>query len=453
MKWFWWILVLLLIAMAAAFGWHWIAVDPGQVLIQVRGWRIETSVVVLIAGLILAWIIAAAIWKLLRWPFRAVPRQRQRLGQKRLAAALEAQFAGYPDRAERKLLRATRFLPLSSSAHLLYADSARRRGNWAKAIEHLDKADDKAPAAARVLRARVLRESGDAEQAAQLLSNEADAGTLTPAGWHELVLAELARGNGLGALDALRLLRKTDLLDNEAMVALEKKTLVEALGDTNDPKLLGRIWRDMPRTRRADPEILGLYVRHAARNGGELAAVGAVRSSLRKSWDPKVAAMYLGLDADPPAKRLKRAGKWLKKHPDDAMLLAAMGVLCAREGMARDARDYLERAVALDSRLAPAWAALGDVARDDGDEALASHCYRNAIGAASGDTPSLRLPGTQALIEADDDNEDATAMAASDDAGLSADDFVAEPDAEAEAGGDDDADDGESQSAQAERTD
>jgi len=49
------VLLLLLVALAAALAWHWLAADPGYVQVRLRGTTLETSVVVAIAGLLLAW--------------------------------------------------------------------------------------------------------------------------------------------------------------------------------------------------------------------------------------------------------------------------------------------------------------------------------------------------------------------------------------------------------------
>ena len=50
-----WILLLVIVAALAAFGWHWVAVDPGYVLLRLRGWRVETTVVAAVLILLLAW--------------------------------------------------------------------------------------------------------------------------------------------------------------------------------------------------------------------------------------------------------------------------------------------------------------------------------------------------------------------------------------------------------------
>ncbi len=388
-----WVLLLLVVAVLAAWGWHWVAEDPGHVLISLRGWRIETSLLVAILALLLLWALVGLAARLLRWPFGAVSRRRRRLGHKRMAAGLIELFEGRHDAAERSLLKAARYTPLRAPAQLLQADAARRRGAWDRALERLDQATDLAPQAARVLRARVLRERGDPEQAAQLLGPEAESSKLTPAGWHELVLARLAAGQAVSALAALGPLRKSDALSDLSMARLENTVLTAALASTEDAQSLAGIWRNMPRGRRSDADLVAVYAQHAARSGAGLAAMGELESSLRKQWNSDLAALYVSLDDVPVDQRLRQAESWLKHHSDDALLLTALGGLCARHGLYGKAREYLHQALELDASMGPAWSALGEVAHDNGDEARAAQCYRNALDIASGGEPGTLLPG------------------------------------------------------------
>lgn len=388
-----WLLLLLLVAALASWGWHWIAADPGYVLIQIRGWRVQTSLLVVVVALLLLWAVLGLAGRILRWPFGAVSRGRRRLGHRRLSAGLVGLVEGRHARAERKLRWAGHYKALRAPARLLQADAARSRGAWDRALEHLDKAGDDAPGAVLVLRARVLRERGEPQQAVELLEPQAEDGSLPPQGWHELVLARLDAADAPGALQALAPLRKSGALDKRSMAHLEDRVLRAALGSSVDAEALSELWHSLPRARRSDPELLAVYARQAARDGSSLSVMNDLKSTLRKHWDSDLAAMYVSLDAAAPERRLQQGEKWLKKHPDDALLLAAVGVVCAQQGIDGKARDYLQRAIELDADLAPAWTALGDVARDEGDEGTAAHCYRNALGVSLGDNPSVLLPG------------------------------------------------------------
>ena len=63
-----WILLLVIVAAVAAFGWHWVAEDPGYVLVRFRGVTAQTSLLAAVVLLLVAWVVATALWRLARWP-------------------------------------------------------------------------------------------------------------------------------------------------------------------------------------------------------------------------------------------------------------------------------------------------------------------------------------------------------------------------------------------------
>ena len=137
-----WLLLLIIVAALAAFGWHWIAEDPGYVLVRLRGWRMETTVVAALVIVLLAWTILAGLWRLLRWPFGAMTRRHRRISRQRLGSGLIALMEGRHGEAERDLERAARLEALRGPALLASAEAASRRGEPARALEALNRSGD-----------------------------------------------------------------------------------------------------------------------------------------------------------------------------------------------------------------------------------------------------------------------------------------------------------------------
>src|SRR6185437_11914246 len=188
-----WLAIAIFIIALAAIAFVWLASDPGYVLIRFRGWRIEATVIGAVAILVAAWIAIGIVWWLLRWPFGALSRRHRRISQERLRDGLVAMTEGRHVEASRTLQRAAQYSSLRSPALLSAADAAHRHGDTQRALEALDEAAQHAPEAARILRARILRENDRAEEALQLLTPGAEAGKLRPAGtnmhWPRSVLA------------------------------------------------------------------------------------------------------------------------------------------------------------------------------------------------------------------------------------------------------------------------
>lgn len=380
-----WLVFASVIVVLAAIAFVWLASDPGYVLIRFHGWRIEATVVGAAAILIAAWIAIGIAWWLLRWPFGALSRRHRRLSNERLRDGLVALGEGRHVEANRTLQRAAQYASLRSPALLAAAEAAHRHGDTTRALEALDEATQHAPEAARILRARILRETGRIEEALQLLAPGAEAGKLPPAGWHEYALAALASEQPDKARAALEPLRKSDMLGNAGYAELVDRVLGAALRRAPDAAALQELWKRANRQQRQLPALLEAYARRASTLGTAHDALDAIEDALKREWNAALVTAYG--DATPPAEgaaRLHTATRWLDAHPSDIALLRTLGVLSMRAADPRDAREYLVRALALQPTAA-GWAALGDVQSATGDPDDATRCYANAWKCAQGE--------------------------------------------------------------------
>ena len=390
-----WILLLVIVAALAAFGWHWVAADPGYVLLRLHGWRVETTVAAAVLILLLAWALLTVLWRLLRWPFGAFSRRHRRLSQQRMGDGLIALIEGRHGDAERDLNRASRLDSLRAPALLASAEAASRRGEHGRALEALNQASQSAPQAARVLRARVLRREGKPAEALALLAPESDKGTLTPGGWRELALAALASGDVRRARAALDPLQKSGALGTRAYAALEAKVLIATINVAPDGAALNTLWSQLPKAQRRVPAVIDAYARRAAGFGLILPAMDEVESALRREWSPLLVETYGVLGGDDLEARLRRAESWLDGHPNDATLLLTLGRMCVRLKLWGKANQYLQRSLAL-APSAGAWEALGDTFAGQGNPEQAQRCYRNALSLIRGDAVESLPQGQRA---------------------------------------------------------
>ncbi|HEV2540015.1 MAG TPA: heme biosynthesis HemY N-terminal domain-containing protein [Frateuria sp.] len=394
-----WLLLLIIVAALAAFGWHGVADDPGYVLVRLRGWRVETTVVVALVIVLLAWAVLTGLWRLLRWPFGAMTRRHRRISRQRLDSGLVALMEGRHGDAERDLERAARLDALRGPALLASAEAASRRGEPARALEALNRAGQVAPQAARVVRARVLRRDGKPAEALALLTPEADSGSLTPGGWYELALAALATGDPRRAMTALEPLQKSGALGTQRYAALEAQVLVAAIDAAPDGQALNALWSQLGKGQRRAGAVVDAYARRAAAFGLVLPAMDELESALRREWSSQLAQTWGALGGDDLDARLRRAEAWLDAHPNDPGLLLALGRMCVRQQLWGKARGYLERSLAI----APspgAWEALGDTCVGQGDIPLAQRCYRNALALTRGEA-AVELPRESRLSHPD----------------------------------------------------
>lgn len=389
-----WIFLLVLLAVLAAFGWHWIAVDPGQVLITLRGWRLQTTVLTAVVVVIVVVLVLFWTWRLLRWPFGALTRRHRRVCRQQLLAGLVALAEGRHGDAGRVLAKAARYAPQRGVAWLAAARACAASGDSQASLDALDKAARDLPRAARIERARLLRVAGRAGEAVTLLAPEADAGKLLPAGWYELLEAAMASGDPQRALRALEPLRKSGMLNTESQADVEVRVLVAAIRATVDGAALKDLWSSLSRARRRRPQVIAAYARRAAHFGQVMAAMHELESALRRQWSPLLVETWGVLDDEDIEARLRKAEGWLSAHRDDAVLLSTLGRLCVRLEVWGKAREYLGRSLALQPS-AIAWEAMGDVYAGQDNVLLSQRCYHNALRLDRGE-PIEPLPGSHA---------------------------------------------------------
>ena len=372
------ILLVLAVAVAAAFGWQWVVEDPGYVLVRLRGTSVETTLVFSAVALLLTWAILSILWRVLRWPARAWIRSQRKRARENLANGLAAFAEGRYLLAERLLTKAAKQPAVRGPALLVIARAAHSRGDDAVAAKALDEAAIDVEAAALAQRARFLNERARHADALVLLKPKAALGKLSPVGWQVLIEAALAENDAQTAFDALPTLAKTQSLAAPVMAALETRVLVAALASAPSQASLNSLWSSVSRQHRKQPEIIAAFAKRAAHFGQTLAAMDEIESALRREWNDPLALAYSDIGPAELAVRTRHAEAWLAIAPNSAALLTTLGRLCRDQKLWGKAIQFLDRAVGItDSPIA--WETLGDCHAGAGDQVLANRCYRNAL--------------------------------------------------------------------------
>lgn len=389
--------VVLLIALAlGALGAHWLLGDQGYVLIDIRGWTVETSVPGLVVALILLYLVVRLLVWLLRAPRRvgrAVGDFREKRAIKRLDHAFAAIAEGKWSRGERLLGRSTRG-PVSLAGYLSAAraaqaqDAVERRDEWLRLAYE---ADPEAAPAVLLTQAELQRDHGQLEQALATLQQLETVSPGHPRGLalHAQVLERLADWTGLEAL--MPQLRGRKALDGEALLALEVRIAQARLAAAGDAAALEAQWQSLGRDLKKQPAMLECYARQALRLGAADQAEPVLRKALKSSWAPELVAAYGRLETSDPSAQLTQAEKWLNERPEDAVLLLACGRLCLKNQLWGKARSYLETSLAI--RPDPeTWQIFGELLVQLGESGAASEAFRQGLAAASGTTPALAAP-------------------------------------------------------------
>src|SRR6056297_254009 len=389
--------VLLLIALAlGALVAHWLLGDQGYVLVDIRGWTLETSV----PGLVLALLAVYALVRLISWTLRAPRRMgravgeyRARRGQRHLDHAFAAIAEGQWGRGERLLGRAAHG-PASLAGYLAAARAAQEQGATERRDEWLRLAYEADPGAAPAVlltQADLQLEQGQLEEALATLQQLEHSAPAHPRGLalRARVLERLGDWDSLERL--LPQLRAAKALDKDAAQALEVRVSQARLAAAQDAAELDQTWQGLDRSLRRDPAILEAYTDAALRLGAADQAEPVLRRALKSTWSAPLVAAYGGLETSDPSSQLAAAEKWLDQRPEDADLLLACGRLSLRNQLWGKARSYLETSLAI--RPHPdTWQIYGELLVQLGESGAASEAFRQGLAAASGRTPALPAP-------------------------------------------------------------
>lgn len=387
------LLLLLALATLGALGWALLADDPGYLLITLRGWSIETTVVVGVVALAVLLVTLRLVFALLRAPWRMWRRARVRIARERLAGGLLALHRGQWARAEKLLQRAASERELRLPALLHASEAAKARGADARAdalLAEAGRSDGETDAALPVVE-RLLAD-GRAATASELLESCARQGALPPRALELQARALAACGRAEQAVALIPELRRQQSREGEPLRQLENTLLSAWLREADQPTTLQQRWKDLERGQRLRPAVVEAYAQRSDQLGEPSAAAEAIERTQAKAWSDRLARLYGALPHQRPGAALKIAEQWLAAHPDNPGVLLSLGRLCRRDQLWGKAEAYLGRAIALGAG-ADAWESLGELYLDQHDEARARQAYANALAASRGEAvrPVLRL--------------------------------------------------------------
>ena len=407
---FWRLLALLALAILGAWAWQLLAQDPGYVLITLRGYSVETTLVVALAALLLFWLALRVVLWLLRLPFRYWKRHARRVARERLAGGLVALHEGRWARAEKLLGRAASDTALRLPALLGAARAAQARGDSAQAEALRSRAADCGDAATVAL-LDAERQARDGNHVAVVaLLEPLPAATLPPRALELQMRALVAVGCASEAVTLLPMLRQSQLLEGSNLAAFEATISAAALAQSSTPEDLEQRWNALNRVLRSDATVVGAYAQRAAAFGLEESAAGAIEQALKKHWSPALPGIYSRLPRGRRNSPLKSAERWLEQQPNDPALLVALGRLCREEQLWGKAEDTLHRALAQGAG-AEAWEELGHTYAAQHDETRARQAFANALRATRGEAPqSLPGRGLRELIRDEAVAEERSAM-------------------------------------------
>jgi HemY protein len=400
--------VIFLLALAlAALGLAWLADRPGEVVITWLGYRVETSVMVLICAVAVLALLVLLVWSLLRSLWRAprnvvaLHRNRRRTrGQHAIARGLIAIGAGDLRAARRFAGEARRFAHREPLALLLDAQTAQLAGNRTAA-------DDAFRAMAARDDTRLLGLHGlfveaqrrDDRAAARALAEEAVRADPSLAWAGQAVLEfRCAAGDWAGALAALDSGMKSGLLD-KASYRRKRAVLLTARALSADRDSAKA---DALEAVKLAPDLVpaaALAGRLLSESGEARKAARVIEAAWRINPHPALAAAYENLRPGDSARerlaRMQALAKLSGNNPEGALAVARTAIdarefAVARETLAPLLAAPTQRVATLMAELEEA--DTGDIGRAREWMARALHAARDPAWTADGLVSDVWLP-------------------------------------------------------------
>lgn len=389
--------LLLAVVAAAFFVHHWLVKyqDPGYVLIGIGHWSLETSLAVFAVVLIVGFFAFYVFFRVLGWLLRLPGKLKKRGRDIKFSRSHEALIAGLVDSAEGNWEKAEKALikhASNSGAPLIHyltaARAAHSRGALEKRDEYLKIAADTAPGSALAIGLTQAELHLSEKQFDQAVETLTQLHSIEPD--HAGVLKLMHKAyQQVGDWESVRVLLPS-LHKNKVLMEAEVKlletetfsTLLKQAAQKGDSHAAEELWKTIPAHVKTMPGMHAVYFAVMLELGEGAKIEKELYDALGEDWNPTLLVLYGSVPSSDPGKQLLNAEAWLEVHPRDAVLLSVLGKLCARNGEADKAAQYLSQSLEAEPSVG-AYQSLGDLLFEQGDKDRACECYKRGLELAS----------------------------------------------------------------------
>lgn len=346
--------VLAAIAMLAAV---WLAERPGTVTVVFRGWRLDTSLGVLLVAVVVLILLGVALWLLYRWIVGAPGAllegwgdSRRRKGYRELTQGLAAVAAGDGTEAQRHARRAEQLLSEPPLTLLLSAQAAQLNGDREganRAFKAMLEDDEMAFLGLRGLIAQSLRD-GNQQQALAYAQRAFALRPQTPWVVHSLFDMQAQTGQWKAAQETLETgMRQKVVTANRgrtlrALLLVERSRTAEHDGKDSDALAFAREAFNLA------PERIAVATRLAElqiKTGDGKRAMKTLERTWSLAPHPDLAELYLkAAGENDPLKRIGILRKLATQKPDDMESNLALARAALDAGLWGEARRHLDAA-------------------------------------------------------------------------------------------------------------
>jgi len=345
------------VAAVLMFGAVWLAERPGSVTMQWRGWRLDTSVGVLLAAVLVLILLVLALWLLYRWIIGAPGAllegwgdSRRRRGYRALTQGLAAVAAGDAAEAQKNARRAEQLLSEPSLTLLLSAQAAQLNGDREAAKRAFNAMLEDEQMAFLGLRGLIAQslQGGNQAQALDYAERAFRLRPQTPWVVHSLFDMQAQAGQWKPAQQTLEAGLRTRVVTQDkgralkALLLVERSRSAERASQDGDALALAREAFGLA------PERIAVTSRLAELQIKTGQGPRAMKT-LERGWSlaphPDLAALYLKASGETdPLKRVGLVRRLVDHKIDDVESHVAIAQAALDAGLWGEARSHLELA-------------------------------------------------------------------------------------------------------------
>lgn len=235
--------------------------------------------------------------------------------------------------------------------YLAAAKAAHEQGAFDRRDKYIQKAYEVAPhenLAIGLTQAELELEQDQLEHAAATLNHLRQSSPRHPEVLKLLERVYVRLGDWKNLQTLLPSLRKAKILTTEQFEQFEKNIYCEILHTSNTKSMedIQKIWNDMPRYMRKNPDVACAYAKQLSRFADTKEIENIIRKTLKNHWQPNMVRMYGTLPFTNLNRQLVMVGAWLKMYGPKPELLLLLGKLCVRVQLWGKAKDYFEKCLA-----------------------------------------------------------------------------------------------------------
>lgn len=354
-----WVLLFLIFFVSGTWLYQQIQRDAGYLLINLNDVTIETSfwfaifVVLLVTALcIIGFMLIRRFVLVFVRSSRWFSGKRHQTIERHYRDGLLHYFTGNWQEANKQLSSISRHNELPVVRVIAAAQSSAQLGNATASLSMLADAEIKYPEdKVWILKARLAiliaeKQISEADKALtelkQLTHNDASVENLEL----KLLMHKQQWDAATTLLPQMQKHKAIDKSEGQAMSIQTHIAALHALADQEgnvDAQGLDSYWQKVPKALKQDAEIKAVYAKMLVAAKQWQPAERYISKALASDWLPELVEIYAKLEDVDSSLQIKKAEKWLKKHPQSADLLFTLGFLSVDAQQWNDAKNYFEQ--------------------------------------------------------------------------------------------------------------